>query len=101
MRTAKTSFSRRLLLLHLPMALIVLFAIGPYLWMLITSLKQESTLFSANRSLLPEVVTIENYVRLFAKTDFLQNLGHSFIVASGAVVLGLSVSITAAYSFSR
>ena len=28
------------MLLHLPMALIVLFAIGPYLWMLITSLKQ-------------------------------------------------------------
>ncbi|WP_263770231.1 carbohydrate ABC transporter permease [Propionivibrio soli] len=101
MRTVKTSFTRRLFLLHLPMALIVLFAISPYLWMLLTSLKPEATLFSANRSLLPEVITLDNYIRLFAKTGFIKNLGHSFIVASGAVALGLSVSITAAYAFSR
>lgn len=101
MRTVRTSFARRLVTLHLPMAAIVLFAIGPYLWMLLTSLKVESTLFSAQRAILPDVVTLENYVRLFAKTDFLKNLGHSLIVASGAVVVGLSVSITAAYAFSR
>ena len=101
MKTAKRSFGWRLLTLHLPMAAIVLFAIGPYLWMLLTSLKHESTLFSAGRTLLPDAVTLENYIRLFSKTAFLKNLGHSFIVASGAVVLGLSVSITAAYSFSR
>lgn len=101
MRTVKTSFTRRFFLLHLPMTLIVLFAIGPYLWMLLTSLKPEATLFSANRSLLPEVITLDNYIRLFAKTGFIKNLGHSFIVASGAVALGLSVSITAAYAFSR
>ena len=69
--------------------------------MLLTSLKHESTLFSAGRTILPDAVTLENYIRLFSKTAFLKNLGHSFIVASGAVILGLSVSITAAYSFSR
>ena len=101
MKTAKHSFGWRLLTLHIPMAAIVLFAIGPYLWMLLTSLKHESTLFSAGRTILPDAVTLENYIRLFSKTAFLKNLGHSFIVASGAVILGLSVSITAAYSFSR
>lgn len=101
MRTQKCSFAKRLLTLHLPMLAIVLFALGPYLWMLLTSFKHESTLFSADRTILPATVTLENYIRLFAKTDFLSNLGHSFIVASGAVVLGLSVSITAAYAFSR
>ena len=92
---------RRFLCLHLPMLLIVLFALGPYLWMLITSLKPESSLFLAERTLLPVTATLENYVRLFSKTSFVENLGHSFIVASGAVVVGLSVSITAAYAFSR
>lgn len=101
MNNTKHSFGWRLLTLHLPMASIVLFAIGPYLWMLLTSLKQESTLFTAGRAILPDVVTLENYVRLFSKTAFVNNLGHSLIVASGAVALGLSVSITAAYSFSR
>ncbi len=92
---------RRFCCLHLPMLLIVLFALGPYLWMLITSLKPESSLFLAERTLLPVTATLENYVRLFSKTSFVENLGHSFIVACGAVVVGLSVSITAAYAFSR
>jgi multiple sugar transport system permease protein len=92
---------RRLFTLHLPMLAIVLFALGPYLWMLITSLKPESTLFSPDRTILPKVVTLENYIRLFDKTTFLNNLGHSLIVAIGTMLLGLSVSITAAYAFSR
>ena len=92
---------RRLLTLHLPMLAIVLFALGPYLWMLLTSLKQESTLFSPARQFLPAVVTLDNYARLFGKTTFLNNLGHSLIVSSGTMLVGLSVSITAAYAFSR
>ena len=92
---------RRLFTLHLPMLAIVLFALGPYLWMLITSLKPESTLFSPDRTILPKVVTLENYIRLFEKTTFLNNLGHSLVVAIGTMLLGLSVSITAAYAFSR
>ncbi len=92
---------RRLLLLHLPMLTIVLFALGPYLWMLLTSLKQESTLFSPDRQFFPAVVTLDNYLRLFIKTTFLNNLGHSLIVSGGTMLVGLSVSITAAYAFSR
>jgi len=92
---------RRLLTLHLPMLAIVLFALGPYLWMLLTSLKQESTLFSPDRQFFPAVVTLDNYLRLFVKTTFLNNLGHSLIVSSGTMLVGLSVSITAAYAFSR
>lgn len=92
---------RRLFTLHLPMLAIVLFALGPYLWMLLTSLKNESTLFAPDRTFLPTLVTLENYVRLFQKTTFLSNLGHSLIVSSGTMLLGLSVSITAAYAFSR
>ena len=97
----RKSPTHRALTLHLPMLAIVLFAIGPYLWMLLTSVKVESTLFSAQRSLLPEVMTLENYVRLLTKTSFITNIGHSLIVASGTVVLGLAFSLSAAYAFSR
>lgn len=97
----RSSKLKRLLCLHLPMLAIVLFALGPYLWMLITSLKPEASLFAPGRTFLPETPTVENYVRLFSRTTFFENLGHSLIVASGAVVVGVSVSVTAAYSFSR
>lgn len=95
------SLLRRALTLHLPMLAIVAFAIGPYLWMLVTSLRVESTLFGPNRTLLPDTLTGANYLRLFTKTTFVGNLGHSLIVALGTVVLGLTLSITAAYAFSR
>jgi multiple sugar transport system permease protein len=92
---------QRALTLHLPMLAIVLFAIGPYLWMLITSLRPEATLFSPQRTLLPEVLTPANYLRLFTKTTFVVNLGHSLVVALGTVAVGLALSLTAAYAFSR
>ncbi len=101
MSVQKVQPLRRLLMLHLPMLAIVLFALGPYLWMLLTSLKQESTLFSPDRQFFPAVVTLDNYLRLFVKTTFLHNLGDSLIVSSGTMLVGLSVSITAAYAFSR
>ena len=92
---------RRALTLHIPMLTIVLFAVGPYLWMLITSVRPESSLFSPQRTLLPEVLTPANYLRLFTKTSFVANLGHSLVVALGTVALGLALSLTAAYAFSR
>ena len=92
---------RRALTLHLPMLAIVLFALGPYLWMLITSVRPEATLFSPQRTLLPEALTPANYLRLFTKTSFIANLGHSLVVALGTVALGLALSLTAAYAFSR
>lgn len=92
---------QRALTLHLPMLTIVLFAIGPYLWMLITSVRPEATLFSPQRTLLPEALTPANYLRLFTKTTFVVNLGHSLVVALGTVVVGLALSLTAAYAFSR
>lgn len=97
----RPSTLRRALTLHLPMAAIVLFAIGPYLWMLLTSLRVESTLFSPQRTLLPDTLTAANYLRLFTKTTFAVNLLHSLVVALGTVALGLALSITAAYAFSR
>jgi multiple sugar transport system permease protein len=97
----RPTFARRLLTLHLPMAAIVAFAIGPYVWMLITSLRPEATLFTAQRTLWPEAFTPANYLRLFTKTTFAVNLLHSAVVALGTVVLGLALSLTAAYAFSR
>lgn len=92
---------RRALTLHLPMLAIVLFAIGPYLWMLLTSLRVESTLFAPNRTLWPAELTPANYLRLFTRTSFAVNLLHSVVVALGTVAVGLALSITAAYAFSR
>lgn len=99
MALGKMPTSRRLLIVELPMLLIIAFALGPYAWMFITSITEESRLFTEGPSIIG--ATIENYTRLFRTVGFADNLLDSFIVASGTVVVGLSLSVTAAYSFSR
>ncbi|WP_335947201.1 carbohydrate ABC transporter permease [Salipiger bermudensis] len=95
----KPSTTKRILTVDLPMLAILVFTLGPYLWMFITSISDESTLFTEGPSLLG--ATIENYTRLFRTVGFADNLLDSFIVAGGTVIVGLSLSVTAAYSFSR
>ena len=95
----RESLTRRLLLIHLPMLLILAFALGPYIWMIVTSLTEEKRLFTEGPSLMH--ATFANYRRLFDTVGFHENLMHSFIIASGTVVVGLTLSVTAAYAFSR
>ncbi|SDX08803.1 carbohydrate ABC transporter permease [Roseicitreum antarcticum] len=95
----KRSTLRRILIVDLPMLVILTFTLGPYLWMLITSISQESTLFTEGPSIWN--ATIENYTRLFATVGFAGNMLDSLIVALGTVAVGLSLSVTAAYAFSR
>lgn len=92
---------RRIVEVELPILLIVLFAIGPYLWMILTSLKPQVELSAWPPRYLPAEPTWENYRNLLGRTSFAGNLGNSLIIAIGASVLGLAVSIPAAYAFSR
>ncbi len=92
---------RVLLEVELPVLLIVLFAVAPYLWMVLTSIKPNSAILSFPVQYLPTAPTLEHYQVLLARTSFLHNLFNSLVVALGAVVLGLGVSVPAAYAFSR
>lgn len=95
----KPSTLKRILTVDLPMLAILVFTLGPYLWMFLTSISDQRTLFTQGPSLLN--ATIENYTRLFSTVGFADNLIDSFIVAGGTVIVGLTLSVTAAYAFSR
>ncbi|WP_316976959.1 carbohydrate ABC transporter permease [Shumkonia mesophila] len=95
----KRSLARRLLTVDLPVVAILLFALGPYAWMFLTSVTEKGRLFTQGPSL--SGATMENYVRLFKTVGFWNNLVDSFIIAGGTVVIGLTLSVTAAYAFSR
>lgn len=99
MALKKPSLLRRVLLVDLPVVAILAFALGPYLWMFLTSVTEEKRLFVEGPSLAQ--ATFDNYGRLFDTVGFAGNLLDSLIVASGTVVVGLSLSVTAAYAFSR
>ncbi|TFF27338.1 carbohydrate ABC transporter permease [Jiella endophytica] len=97
----RDGFLKRLLTTHIPVALVVLVAIGPFAWMILTSLTPSEAIVAKGVAFSPAGWGADNYVRLLGHTDFLGNMGHSLIVALGTVALGLVVSVTAAYAFSR
>ena len=92
---------RRLLEIELPILFILMFALAPYLWMVLTSVKPNEAISIFPVQYLPERFTLEHYSVLLAKTSFAANLGHSLLISIGAVALGLGVSVPAAYAFSR
>ncbi len=97
----RRSKTRRLLETELPALLIVTFAVAPYVWMVLTSLKPEADIAAFPVRYLPTQATLDHYRMLLARTSFAGNLLNSLIIAIGATLLGLTVSVPAAYAFSR
>jgi multiple sugar transport system permease protein len=97
----KRRTAMRLLGTDLPVALILGFALIPFLWMMLSSFRPEADLTQSPLRILPDTLTLANHIELLQRTTFLQNLRDSLVVASGAVVLGLGLSLPAAYAFSR
>jgi multiple sugar transport system permease protein len=86
---------------ELPVIFILLFALVPWGWMVLSSFRPEADLTRSPLHLLPDTLTLANHIELLARTSFAANLRDSVIVAAGAVTLGLLLSLPAAYAFSR
>lgn len=92
---------RRVLEVELPVLAIVAFALAPYVWMVLTSIKPQAELSLWPVQYLPRNATLDHYRELIGRTSFAGSLLNSLVIACGAAVLGLGVSIPAAYAFSR
>jgi multiple sugar transport system permease protein len=79
------------------LALVILF---PIYYMLSISLKLPRDIYRAP-SLLPVNATLQNYVDLFTKMNFLVNLRNSFVVSGSATLISVFISCLAAYSLVR
>jgi multiple sugar transport system permease protein len=92
---------KRFFTIFLPLGLIILFAVFPYLWGFISSITPEGEMYVDGLRYFPRNPTGHNYVRLFDRINFTRNLMDSFIVAASSMLFGLAFSVTASYSFSR
>ena len=97
----RRSFTRNLIQIEIPVLLVLAFALAPFVWMLLTSIKPNADLSQFPVRYLPSSTTFEHYRTLIQRTSFPVNLLNSLIIACGAVLLGLATSVPAAYSFSR
>ena len=91
----------RLLGTDLPVAVILAFALLPWIWMMLSSIRPDAELTHSPIALIPSQLTLAHHIELLRRTNFIWNLRDSLVVATGAVALGLGLALPAAYAFSR
>ncbi len=80
-------------------AIIIVVAVFPFYYAILTSFKSGTALFEINY--LPTSFSFGNYADVLANDSFLRNLGNSLMVATCVVALSLLLAVTAAYALAR
>ncbi|MBY0402786.1 MAG: carbohydrate ABC transporter permease [Cyanobacteria bacterium] len=103
--TAKTASSLSLLKslsLYAFLLVLVIFAIGPFAWLLSSALKSDGeNIFQYPPQFLPEFPTLENFQKVWTTVPMLQYFINSLVVTGLSVVLNLLFSVLAAYPLAR
>lgn len=79
--------------------LIILFALFPFYWAVVTSLKTGSDLFKTD--FLPPACAWKNYLEIFKEQPFGRNILNSIAVALGTVTICLTLAVSASYALGR
>ncbi len=99
----KYKMKKRLLLIGRIMVLVffLLLVVLPIYWMLITSLKTRVDINTLNIQYWPKHPTLENYINVLQRSNFLYYLKNSLVVSVITGIIVLFVAITGGYALSR
>ncbi|OBZ97514.1 sugar ABC transporter permease (plasmid) [Pararhizobium polonicum] len=91
---------------NLFLVLLLVFALFPMAWMVLTSIKTQFAALQYPPQWWPTEPTFENYTKLLDPSnpvgqEFLRYFWNSFTVSLATTVLGVAVAVPAAYAFSR
>ncbi len=99
-RVARPGMTGRVLAWAFIAVLVVIVAL-PFYWMVNTSLKSSAQIQSLEPYYYPSPATLDNYVELLRRTNFLWWLRNSVGVALGSALVTIVVSCLASYSLTR
>lgn len=80
---------------------VVVFAMAPLVWGILTSLKAQSAILLSPPQWLPWPITFEHYINVFTSSNLPLYMLNSLIVAAGATLLALVVALYGAYAGAR
>lgn len=88
-------------LFRIPLALILIFILIPFIWAVITSFKTKDVITGMNISLLPNPVTFENYVNVWKVSKFSSYFINSLYVSFIALIIIVVCSVLNGYALAR
>jgi len=80
---------------------IVLFAIFPIVWALLTSLKEENAIITTVMQYIPTEITFDNYYSIWTRSNFPVLLWNSMVVTATTVVICAVIGTLASYAVAR
>ncbi len=89
------------LALALPLVVLLVWTIAPFVVTVLTSLKTRAEVFSSRGGLLPDAPSLTSYRDVFAMPTFWTSLANSVLVGVGTTVLTVVIAVPAAYAFVR
>lgn len=81
--------------------ILIIWTLAPLYWMFITSLKNNTEIYSPDSTFWPVNPSLDNYRTLFAETNFLIYFKNSLIVAVVTTFFSLILSALGAYALTR
>jgi multiple sugar transport system permease protein len=83
------------------LALALLFFLGPFFWIVTTSLKGNDDFFAYPPVWIPDQPSLAHYARLFTNSNGLRYFSNSLVISSLSMIAALVVSLPTAYSIAR
>ena len=102
-RAERRSFKRfvRRVPLYVLIALIFVYALFPFYWVIRSAFTPESDLFRTPVQYIPHHPTLENFREVLSSSDFTRALLNSTIVAGSVTLIALAVGSLAGYALAR
>lgn len=88
-------------LTYLGLAAALVFFLGPFFWIVTTSLKGNEDFFAYPPVWIPDQPSLAHYVRLFTHASGLRYFMNSLVISSLSMLAALVVSVPTAYSIAR
>jgi trehalose/maltose transport system permease protein len=87
------------IMFYLGVVLIVVVAVFPFYYAVMTSFESGTAIFSPN--LLPEMFSMTNYVSVMSGRSFVRSVANSVLIAGVTVAAALFLAVTASYALAR
>ena len=87
------------ILFYLLVAAIVIFAVFPFYYAIVTSFSTGTALFQVNYW--PKSLDLRNYEAVLSSKNFLYSIANSLIIATATVAFSLLLGVTASYALAR
>lgn len=91
----------RIFFLYIPLTIFLIFALFPFYWMVITSIKPNQEFMTQINPLFVDAPTLDQYKKLFLTSDFPIWIKNSLVVSLVTTAISVIISCLAAYSIVR